>query len=87
MSEDIVKILRSNEELGAKCAELEQENKRLRNARIRHIPIRGKNIAEIRENAYCSELYHNGGDMRLVWVNEGDLINHDFVHDTLKGGK
>lgn len=36
---------------------------------------------------YCTELYQQGGDMRLVWVNEGDLINHDMVHDGLKGGK
>ena len=40
---------------------------------MEYLPAEGQTFEEMRENARKSELWKRG-DMRLVWVNEGDLI-------------
>lgn len=39
---------------------------------VRYVDAEGETLAEMRENARKSDLYAQG-DMKLVWVNEGDL--------------
>lgn len=40
---------------------------------MRFIEAEGSTLSEMKENARKSDLYRLG-DMKLVWVNEGDLI-------------
>lgn len=40
---------------------------------LRHAPACGETIAQMREAVRQTELYQTG-DLRLVWVNEGDLL-------------
>lgn len=44
---------------------------------MRYIAAQGETIAEMREHARASDL-HQHGDMKLVWVNEGDLCLMEF---------
>jgi hypothetical protein len=39
---------------------------------MQYVPAEGQTVDEMRENARKTELWKRG-DMRLVWVNEGDL--------------
>jgi hypothetical protein len=63
---------------------LRDENERFGKTRITYIKAIGSERMEMRKNAINSELYQKG-DMALIWVNKGELINHDMVHDLLKG--
>jgi hypothetical protein len=44
---------------------------------IRYVDAEGETLSEMRENARNSDLYCQG-DMKLVWVNEGDLSAQQF---------
>lgn len=44
---------------------------------IRYVDAEGETLAEMRENARNSDLYGQG-DMKLVWVDEGDLSVQQF---------
>lgn len=44
---------------------------------IRYVDAEGGTLAEMRENARKSDLYAQG-DMKLVWVNEGDLTAQEL---------
>lgn len=45
---------------------------------MRYLPAEGSTIQEMRGHARQSELYQQG-DMKLVWVNEGDLALNDMA--------
>lgn len=47
---------------------------------MQYVPALGLTFEEMRENARKSDLWKRG-DMRLVWVNEGDLIRSQCAHD------
>lgn len=52
---------------------------------IRYIDAEGETISEMREAARKSALYAQG-DMKLVWVNEGDITAHLFhVREVMEG--
>lgn len=45
---------------------------------MRYLPAEGSTIQEMRDHAQQSELFQQG-DMKLVWVNEGDLALNDIT--------
>lgn len=42
---------------------------------VKYCHAKGKTFSEMQSNAHANPLYERG-DMILVWVNEGDIIEH-----------
>lgn len=55
--------------------EREAEQRGMRRAAVRYCHAKGGTFSEMQDNAHQSPLYERG-DMILVWVNEGDIIEH-----------
>ena len=53
----------------------EAEQRGMMRAAVRYCHAKGDTFSEMQDNAHANPLYERG-DMILVWVNEGDIIEH-----------
>ena len=53
----------------------EAEERGRREGHVRYCSARGQTFSEMQDSAHASPLY-DAGDMILVWVNEGDIIEY-----------